>query len=96
MTAYLLANHLLSFLAPAAVTAILVVLFGRFFSRFLASKAPLAQSIWARAAIIFVVNVCVLAFGLLVFKNDGKMLTYAAMVLASALCQWTLNCSWKS
>ena len=96
MTAYLLTIHLMSFLAPAALTALLVVLFERVFSRFLVSKTPLAQSIWARAAIVFVVNVCVLTAGLVVFKNDGKMATYAAMVLAAALCQWMLNRGWKT
>ena len=94
MTAYLLTNHLLSFLAPAAVIALLVALAGHLFRRFFASKKPLTQSIWAQAAIIFIVNVCVLIAGLVIFKNDGKMATYAAMVLAAALCQGVLQRGW--
>ena len=95
MTAYLLTNHLLSFFAPAVVTALLVVLLSRVFSRFLASKPATAKAIPWHTAIIFIVNACVLVIGLLIFKNDGKMATYAAMVLAAALCQWALTRGWK-
>ncbi len=96
MTAYLLTDHLLNFIAPAAVVALLLVLLGRIFSRFLVSKSLVAQSIWEQAAIIFIVNVLVLAAGLVFFGNDGKMATYAAMVLASAICQWILFKGWKA
>ena len=95
MTAYLLLDHLLNFIAPAAVVALLLVLLSRVFSRFLVSKRPLTQSIWAQAAIIFIVNVLVLAAGLVIFGNDGKMATYAAMVLASSVCQWVLFRGWR-
>ena len=95
MTAYLLLNHVLNFLAPAAAVALLLVLISRFFSRFLASKMPLAQSIYGEAAIIFIVNVLVLAAGLVLLGNDGKMAAYAAMVLASAVCQWVLWRGWR-
>ena len=95
MTAYLLLDHILNFLAPAAALALLVVLLSRIFSRFLASKKPLSQSIYAQAAIIFIVNVLVLAAGLVLFGNDGKMATYAALVLASAVCQWVLWRGWR-
>ena len=96
MTAYLLTNHLISFFAPAAVVAVLVVLFERIVRRFLVAKPPTAQSIAAQAAIVFVVNAIVLTAGMVLLKNDGKMATYTAMVLAAALCQWTLNHGWKS
>lgn len=95
MTAYLLTDHLLNFIAPAAVVALLLALSSRVFSRFLVSKRPLAQSIWAQIAIIFIVNVVVLGAGLVFFGNDGKMATYAAMVLASALSQWVLARGWR-
>jgi hypothetical protein len=96
MTAYLLTDHLLNFIAPAAVVALLLVLLSRIFSRFLVSKRAFNQSIWAQAAIIFIVNVIVLAAGLVFFGNDGKMATYAAMVLAAAACQWVLFKGWKA
>ena len=95
MTAYLLLDHILNFLAPAAALALLLVLLSQIFSRFLASKKPLTQSIYAQAAIIFIVNVLVLAAGLMLFGNDGKMATYAALVLASAVCQWVLWRGWR-
>ena len=96
MTAYLLTDHILNLIAPAAVVALLLVLLSRIFSRFLASKKPVSQSIWAQVAIIFIVNVVVLAAGLVFFGDDGKMATYAAMVLASSVCQWVLFKGWKA
>ena len=95
MTAYLLTDHILNFIAPAAMVALLLVLSSRIFSRFLVSKRPVAQSIWEQAATIFIVNVLALAAGLVFFGNDGKMATYAAMVLAAAVCQWILFKGWK-
>jgi hypothetical protein len=41
------------------------------------------------------VNVLVLAAGLVLFSQDGKLLTYTAMALASALTQWLLR-GWKA
>ena len=90
MTAYLLLDHILNFIAPAAVVALLLVLAARLFKRFLVSNRSFSRSIWAQLATIFIVNVCVLVAGLVFFGNDGKMATYAAMVLAAALCQWVL------
>ena len=95
MTAYLLTDHLLNFIAPAAVVALLLALSSRVFSRFLVSKKPVSQSISAQVATVFIVNVVVLCAGLVFFGNDGKMGTYAAMVLASALSQWVLARGWR-
>ena len=96
MTAYLLLDHILNFIAPAAVVALLLVLLARVFSRFLMSKRSHTQSIWAQAAIIFIVNVVVLALGLVIFGNDGKMATYAALVVASSVSQWMLWRGWRA
>ena len=96
MTAYLLLDHILNFIAPAAAVALLLVLLGRIFNRFLVSKRPFTQSIWAQVAIIFIVNVLVLVAGLVVFGNDGKMATYAAMVFAAAACLWGLGRGWRA
>ena len=96
MTAYLLTDHLLNFIAPAAVVALLLVLLSRVLNRFLVSKRSFNQSILAQAAIIFIVNVLVLTAGLVFFGNDGKMATYAAIVLAAAICQWILFKGWKA
>ncbi|MDB5965319.1 MAG: hypothetical protein JWQ72_1819 [Polaromonas sp.] len=94
MTAYLLADHLLNFAAPAAAVALLLVLLARFFARFSRSKRAAAPGLWAQVAIIFVANMVVLAAGLALFGSDGKMATYAALVVVAALCQWWLGRGW--
>jgi hypothetical protein len=96
LTAYLLIDHLLNFMAPALFVALGLVLLSRLTGRFFKSKRPLPQSLWGHLAIIFIANVVVLAVGLVFFGNDGKMLTYAAMVLAAAVCQWVLFKGWKA
>ncbi len=95
MTAYLLTNHLLNFIAPAFFVAIGLVLLTRLLGRFLRSKRPPAQSLWAQTAIIFMVNLLVLATGLVFFGNDGKMLTYTALVVCAAISQAVLLGSFR-
>lgn len=95
MTAYLLTDHLLNLLAPSALIALFLLLMVRVFGRFFKSNKPVAQSIWAQAAIIFLVNAVVTAAGLLFFGHDGKMVTYAAVVFASALTCWMLQRGWR-
>jgi hypothetical protein len=94
MTAYLLANHLLNFVAPAFFVALLVVLASsRLPGGRLRSPGRLG---WRQQfALVSGVNVLVLAAGLVLFSQDGKLLTYAAMALASALAQWLLR-GWKT
>lgn len=96
MTAYLLTNHLLNFTAPAAFVALVVVFLAWLFSRFFKSKKPLAYTLWAQIAIVFVAGVIILTAGLLFFGHDGKMLTYAALVLGAATCEWVLLRGWKA
>jgi hypothetical protein len=98
MTAYLLANHLLNFLAPAAFMALLVPGLCRLLP--VLRPRPGGKSAlpgWRRQLVItFGVNLLVSAAGLLIFQHDGKLLTYAAMVLASAASQWVLLRGWKA
>lgn len=96
MTVYLLTNHLLNFMAPAALLAVLLVLLSRLFFGFLKPKRPVVHAWWAQAAIVFVANMAVLTAGLLIFGHDGKMLTYAALVLGAAVCQWVLLRGWQA
>lgn len=84
-------NHLLNFVAPAAALALLLVIFGRFFR----SKTPVALVWWAQAAIVFIVGVAVSVIGLVLWGRDGRMLTYAALVVACATCQWGLGRGWR-
>lgn len=95
MTAYLLLNHLLNFVAPAALLALLLAAFPRLFAGFFRSKRPLVPAWWAQAAINFVVGAGVLAAGLVLLGRDGKMLTYVVLVLATAGSQWLLLGGWK-
>ena len=76
--------HLLNFAAPALVVGLLTALAARIFMK----KRPLTQSLYAQAAINFIVCLLVLVGGLWVFGRDGKMATYAALVLACATSQW--------
>ncbi|MDP3227357.1 MAG: hypothetical protein Q8N13_05215 [Acidovorax sp.] len=85
-------NHLLNFVAPAAAMALLLGLSGRIFG----SKTPMALGWWARVAIVFAMGVAVLAAGIVVWGRDGKMLTYAALVVACATCQWGLVRGWRA
>ena len=96
MTAYLLLDHLLNFMAPAFFVALGLVLLARLAGLFFKSKRPSPRSLWAHTAIIFIANVGVLAAGLVFFGNDGKMPTYAALVLCAALCQWVLSGSHRT
>ena len=96
MTALNLINQLLNFIAPAACVAVMVVLLGRLFSRFLRSKRPLALSLPAQLAIVFVVSLLLLTAGLVLFGRDGKMATYALLAVGAASCQWVLLRGWKA
>ena len=96
MTAYLLFDHLINFMAPALFVALGLVLWVRLIERFFRSKRPLTQSLYAQAATIFIVNLLILLTGLVVFGNDGKMLTYAALMLGAALCQGVLLGSFRA
>jgi len=96
MTFYLLANHLLNFVLPAAAVALLLVLSSRVFGGVFRSSRAVAATWWAQTAIVFVANVVVLVAGLAFFGRDGKMLTYAAMVAGAAACQWVLLGAWRA
>ena len=96
MTFYLLANHLLNLVLPAAAVALLLVLATQLMGGIFRSKRPLAQTWYGQVAIVFVANVLVLVAGLVFFGHDGKMLTYAAMVAGAAVCQWVLLGAWRT
>jgi hypothetical protein len=90
MTVYLFANHLINFVAPAAFVAVLVVMVSSLFPRFFGS-ARAGRGSWGRQmAVVFALSLCVLVAGLVVFRQDGKLLTYAALVLISATSQWVM------
>lgn len=96
MTAYLLANHLLNFVAPAALMAVLLLAFSRLLAGSFGSKRPFTHSWRAQLAINFVVGVIVLVAGLVLLGRDGKMLTYLALVFVMAAGQWWQLGAWKT
>jgi len=79
-------NHLINFVAPAFAVGFISALLGRLSMR----KAAGTPSWWLQGAINFIVGVAVLAGGLVYFGRDGKMATYAALVLACASSQWCM------
>ena len=79
-----LLNHLLNFVAPALALAAVLACLAPVFMK---NKA-LAHSRTMQFAINFVVGVLALLAGLVLFGRDGKMASYAALVLAMASSQW--------
>ncbi len=85
------ALHLLNFLAPALCLPLLLWPMAR-----LAFGRPAgAPRWWVQWGVQAAVGAAVLLAGLWVFGRDGKMLTYAALVLAGASCQWLLQRGWR-
>jgi hypothetical protein len=77
-------NHLLNFFLPALGMAVLVATLARaVWFKVLRAKGWLRQVGWAAG-----VNALVLVAGLLLTGRDGAMVTYAGLVLASALTVW--------
>ena len=76
--------HIANFFVPAIVTGGLAALAAKLiWRRELASTAWWRLGLWSSGAMA---SVAVL--GLVVFEHDGKMITYAAMVVACALALW--------
>ncbi len=84
-------GHLFNFAAPALFLALLLALGGRL----LGPKGASALAWYAQAAINSVVGCAVLLAGLWWLGRDGRMLTYAALVLVCASCQWLLQRGWR-
>lgn len=94
MTAYLLALHLLHLALPAAVLALLMVaLAGWIFGW--RTRQPLVRGWLARWAWTLLINLAVAVVGLVGWGADGKMATYGALVLASALAQFLMWRGWR-
>jgi hypothetical protein len=81
--------HLLNFAAPALVLGLGVALAARWFRLDRSQRAW-----WVPVAINFVAGLLALVAGLWYFGRDGKMATYAALVLAVASAQWLAGRAW--
>jgi hypothetical protein len=84
--------HLLNFAAPALVVAVLVASCARFLM-----PGPLGVvSWWGSFAINSIAGLAVSAAGLWHYGVDGKMATYAALVVAVGSSQWLLARAWRN
>lgn len=85
------ASHLANFMAPAFWLPLMLCPM----ARLAFGKAARSRGFFVQWALQFVVGLAVLAAGLLAFGHDGKMTTYAVLVLASASCQWLMLRGWQ-
>jgi hypothetical protein len=85
-------DHALSFAAPALVVALLVAAF----APFLLPRGGPRLSWWAAAGLNFAAGLAVLAAGLWWFGRDGKMATYALLVLVTATVLWLGGRGWRA
>jgi uncharacterized membrane protein YoaK (UPF0700 family) len=83
--------HALNFMMPALLVALFVSVAGYFYKE---NKA-LPPALYKKFAINFIVCAAVLWIGLIVTGRDGKILTYAAMVIASGTVQWVMLGAWR-
>jgi hypothetical protein len=83
--------HLANFLAPAFAVAIALAFAGHFFI----NNSALAHGFIAQAAINFIAGVLTLGLGLWFFGRDGKMASYAALLVVATTSQWVGGRSWR-
>jgi hypothetical protein len=83
--------HLLSFAAPALALSFFMVLA----TRVLLPQRIVLLAWWAQVALNAVLGIAVLALGLWHFGVDGKMATYAALVVVTAASQWVGIAGWR-
>ncbi len=81
MSPFDLLLHLLNFIAPALVVGTLLPLLAWL-------VGPRSRGWLAQAALNSLAGAAVLATGLWFFGRDGKMATYAALVVVCATSQW--------
>jgi hypothetical protein len=84
--------HLINFAAPALWLALLLP----WLARWLIRKRPSAYSLKAQMAVIFIAGLVILLLGLALFGQDGKMVTYLALVAMAATGQWFMLRGWRA
>jgi len=82
--------HLLAFAAPALAVGLAVAVLGRWLIR---SGAVLRLPV--QAGVNAAAGTLVLAAGFWIFGVDGKMASYAGLVVAVATAQWLGSKAWK-
>jgi hypothetical protein len=79
-------NHLFNLVLPALALALILPSL----ARLLWWRAWAGVSWWAVVKRVALVGVAVLLAGLLLLGRDGAMLTYAALVVSSAMVVWMM------
>ena len=92
MAALTFLNHLLNFLAPAAFLSVLLALGARWMWR----KSFTAINFWEQVLLNFVLGSVVLGGGLAIWGRDGRLATYAFLVLLMATSQWLMAGAWRN
>ncbi len=83
--------HLINFALPALVVGSALALLTR-----LTAKGRLAPPGWWRqAGVNSLAGLLVLVAGLWFWGQDGKLLTYMAMVVVCATSQWLMSGAWR-
>jgi len=83
--------HLIGFAAPAVVVGSLLELTARW-----VLSSPAVLPWWKQSAINALVGLAVSGAGLWYWGVDGKMATYAAMVVAIATSHWVGARAWRA
>jgi len=82
-----LLNHLINFAAPALWLALLLP----WLARLLIRKRQSTYSLPAQIGFTFFAGLVILLLGLALFGQDGKMVTYLALVVTAATSQWLMR-----
>ena len=85
-------NHWLNFLAPATIVGLAVALFAPLLLRKL---RPVRSWLW-QGAFNSLAGTAAMVAGLWFFGNDGKMASYALLLVLVATSQWIGGKGWKS
>ena len=91
MSAFQLLNHLFNFVLPALAVAVMLALG----ARVLMKKGAGSPGLWAQVAINLVAGVVVLMAGLVVTGRDGRIGTYAVMLVVCGTVQWGVMRGWR-
>jgi len=83
--------HLANFAAPALALALLMPWAGRW----VLGRGGFSPRYAVQVGVGFAVGLGVLLGGLWWFGRDGKMMTYAVLVLALATAQWLIAKGWR-
>lgn len=83
--------HLLNFLAPAFFLALALALF----APVLLPEMARRRGRWVSLGLNFLAGSAVLAAGLWYFGRDGKMATYAVLVVVVTTVQWLVGRGWR-